>query len=175
MMLSEIKNGNTFNIGNYKLIKFSDNDGKSIVVFADTVFDERFGDDNNFSKSKILKRLNDEILPEIIKVVGEDNVLEFETDLTSLDGLKTHGTMKSKISIPTFDFYRNNIHIFDEYKIPKYWWLATPDTTSEHYNNRWIVCVSPGGRMDNDLYFNVRGVRPFCILKSHIFVSNQED
>ena len=174
MMLSEIKNGNTFNIGNYKLIKFSDNDGKSIVVFADTVFDERFGDDNNFSKSKILKRLNDEILPEIIKVVGEDNVLEFETDLTSLDGLKTHGTMKSKISIPTFDFYRNNVHIFDEYKIPKYWWLATPDTTSEHYNNRWIVCVSPVGIMNIDYYYDDYGVRPILIFNSSISVSCEE-
>ena len=174
MMLSEIKNGNTFNIGNYKLIKFSDNDGKSIVVFADTVFDERFGDDNNFSKSKILKRLNDEILPEIIKVVGEDNVLEFETDLTSLDGLKTHGTMKSKISIPTFDFYRNNVQIFDKYKISAYWWLATPDTTSEHYNNRWIVCVSPDGNMDVGGYDLDLGVRPILIFNSSISVSCEE-
>lgn len=173
MVLAEIKNENTFNVGKYKLIKFADNDGKTTAVFADTVFNERFGSDNNFSKSKILKRLNDEILPEIIEVVGEDNVLEFETDLTSLDGLKTHGTMKSKISIPTFDFYRNNVHIFDKHKISKYWWLATPDTTSEHYNNSWIVCVSPGGGMVTDDYGDY-GVRPFLIFNSSISVSCEE-
>lgn len=171
MKLYEIKSGNTFKIGEFELIKFHDNDGKTAVVFADTVFDSEFGTDNNLSNSKIMKRLNDEILPKIIEAAGKENVFEFETDLTSLDGLKTHGIMKSKISVPSLDFYRSNIEIFDKYKIGKWWWLGTPDTTIEHRNNNWVLCVSPGGIIDGDYYYYDGGVRPILFLNSSILVS----
>lgn len=143
MKLSEINNGKTFNVAGFDLIKVTEDNGKTTAVFADVVFNSVFGKNNNFAESDILNRLNNEILPKITAAVGDENVIEFETDLTSLDGLKTHGSVKSRIAIPTFDFYRNNVSVFDEHKIDKWWWLATPDTTREHHNDNWIVCVSP--------------------------------
>lgn len=172
--LDVVQNGEIFKIGRFELIKFSDEDGKVIAVSKDCLFNSEFGNDNNLATSDVLKRMNKEILPEIEDVVGAENVLEFETDLLSLDGSDKHGKITSKISLPTFDFYRRNVKIFDRYKLDEWWWLATPDTTTEHYNDRWIVCVSPSGIINNDFYGNGRGVRPFLIFSSSIFVSCEE-
>lgn len=174
MKLSEINNGKTFNVAGFDLIKVAEDNGITTAVFADVVFRDKFGKNNNFAESNILQRLNDEILPKLTAVVGDENVLEFETDLTSLDGLRTHGSVKSKIAIPTFDFYRNNVSVFDEHKIDVWWWLATPDTTREHYNDNWIVCVSPDGDVYGDRYFNYYGVRPILTFVSDISVSCED-
>ncbi len=172
--LSEIENKKTFKIGNIEFIKFSEENGEVTAVAKDVVFRSEFGKNNNLSGSTIIERLEKEILPGLSDAIGEENILEHEVDLTSLDGLKTYGSMKSKISIPTFDFYRANVKIFDEHKIDKWWWLATPDTTPEHYNDYWCRCVSPGGNVDGDYYFNNSGVRPFLKFVSSIFVSCEE-
>lgn len=167
----EIINEELFRIGEYEFIKFTDENGNIIGVLKDSIGNMRFGDNNDFSKSDILKILYEEFLPEIESVVGAENVLEFETDLTSLDCSKKHGTMKSKVSLPTFDFYRANRSMFAKYKLDDWWWLATPDTTSEYVNDYWVVCVSPVGRIDISSYGNSIGVRPFLTFVSTIFDS----
>lgn len=168
----EIINEEIFKIGKYEFIKFADDNGNIIGVLKDSLGDIRFGNTNDFSKSDILAKLNEEFLPEIEEIVGAENVLEFETDLTSLDGSKKHGTMKSKVSLPTFDFYRNNRATFAKYNLDKWWWLATPHTTSEYANDWWVSCVSPHGIIDFIYYsINYTGVRPFLTFVSSIFDS----
>ena len=165
---------NTFNVGGIEFIKFAEENGEVTAVAKDIVFRSEFGRNNKFGESKILERLQKEVLPKIAEAVGEENILEHEVDLTSLDGLKTYGSIRSKISIPTFDFYRANVKIFDEHKIDKWWWLATPDTTPEHLNDTWCRCVSPDGSVGNDNCGNGGGVRPFLKFVSSIFVSCEE-
>lgn len=168
----EIINDEIFKIGKYEFIKFVDGNGNIIGVLKDNLGDMRFGGTNDFSKSDILKKLNKEFLPEIEEIVGAENVLEFETDLTSLDGSKKHGIMKSKVSLPTFDFYRNNRAIFAKYKLNDWWWLATPHTTSEYIDNWWVSCVSPLGRIyGGNCGYHYFGVRPFLTFVSSIFDS----
>ena len=168
----EIINEELFKIGSYEFIRFTDDNGNIIGVLKDSLGDMRFGDNNDFSKSDIFANLNEKFLPEIEKIVGAENILEFETDLTSLDGSKKHGTMKSKVSLPTFDFYRSNRAMFAKYKLDDWWWLATPDTTSEYVNDNWVVCVSPSGDIGIGNYrFNIGGVRPFLIFVPSIFES----
>ena len=174
MKLSEVKNGKTFNIAGIEFIKFFDKDGITAVVSKDAVFNCEFGKNNNFAESDILKRLREEVLPKLEAEVGEENIKEFELDLTSLDGLDTYGKIKTKIGLPTFDFYRNNVRIFDEYKPDDWWWTATPDTTKEHSNDRWITCVSPSGDINGDSYNNYDAVRPFLFFVSSISVSCEE-
>ena len=167
----KVKN-NIFTVSGIEFIKFPEKDGIVPVVAKDSLCDMRFGKTNDFAKSDGLKYLTDKVLPKIEKKIGAENVLEFETDLTSLDGLDTYGKIKSKISLPTVDFYRKNVRIFDKYKLDKWWWLSTPDTTKEHLNDYCVSCVSPSGYFGNDYCnFNRIGVRPFCILKSKIFES----
>lgn len=171
-ILNTIPVGEIFKIGDTEFIKFSDENGVTTAVCKDIVFNSTFGNNNNFAESNIIKRLTKEFLPEIESIIGAENVLEFETDLLSLDGSDKHGVMKSKISIPTFDFYRRNRSVFEKHKLNKWWWLATPDSTDEYYNDNWCVCVSPDGFIHlNYLYYNHYGVRPFCIFVSSISVS----
>ena len=141
------------------------------------MFRSTFGDDNNFTTSKIFKKLQTEFLPKIIEAVGEENVCEFETDLTTLDGLKPYPVLKSKISLPTLDFYRNNVEIFDKFKADSWWWLATPESSDAHSNSNWILCVSPFGNIFycNGCCNDGIGVRPFLIFKSSIFESFENE
>lgn len=172
--LSSIEVGKTFKIGEIEFIKFSDIDGVTIAVSKDIVFRLEFGNNNNLAESDVLEKLNKEILPELIKEVGEENILEFETDLTTLDGLKPYEPLKSKISIPSFDFYRANVEMFDKYKVDSWWWLATPDTAEPHYKPSWRLCVTPDGGILSSNYYCNCGVRPFLKFVSSIFVSYEE-
>lgn len=170
--LHGVKDGETFTIAGIEFIKFPAVNGKVPVMTRDCLFTSKFGDQmNNLSKSPILQKMEAEVLPQIIEAIGEENVLAFQTDLTTLDGLKPYGVMESKVSLPTLDFYRANVEIFDKYKVDQWFWLATPESAKPHDNPYWIVCVSPSGCIDYDSYDGDGGVRPFFFFNSTIFDS----
>ena len=168
-----VKPGDTFLIGDTEYIRFPDTPEGTPVVRKDIAFRSRFGSNNDFRSSDILKRLQEDVLPQIIAAVGEENVCEFETDLTTMDGLKNYGTMRSCIGLPTFDFYRANVTIFDQHNPDTWWWLANADSAQPHYDPIWVTCVSPAGCIiiGVSCSYGNDGVRPFCILKSSIFGS----
>ena len=172
ILIPGVKDGETFKVGGMEFIKFPGKDGLTPVVMKDMAFFSNFGSNNNLKKSKIIKRLEKEILPKIVVEIGEENVCTFETDLTTLDGLKDCGKMESKIILPTLDFYRTNVEIFDKHKVGRWWWLATPDSAPSHGNPYWVLCVSPSGYFYY-VYINGidSGVRPFLIFNSSIFES----
>lgn len=173
-ILSNIKDGELFLVAGIEFIKFFDKDGVTVAVAKDSIGDYIFGDDNNFAKSSIKKMLEEEVLPKIEKEIGKKNIVEHEVDLLSLDGSDKWGKVNCKISLPTFDFYRINVKVFDKHKLNDWWWLATPDTTSEHYNDSWLVCVSPFGNISNYYYDYYFGVRPFLTFVSSISISCKE-
>lgn len=172
-LFSGVKDGETFTVAGMEFIKFPDVNGTTPVVMKNVAFRCAFGNDNNFRNSKVLKKMKKEILPKIIEAVGEENVLSFKTDLTTLDGLKPYEDLESRISLPTFDFYRTNVEIFDKYNPGTWWWLATPESAQPHSNPTWIVCVSPSG----DVFYSLNdgGVRPFLIFNSSIFGSSEAE
>lgn len=164
--LAEVAVGDTFRIGKYEFIKFADEDGQTTAVMRDSVFKSKFDDKtNNFAESALYKRLVKEVLPEIEKIVGAENIVEFETDLFTADGLDTYGKMKSRIGLPTFDFYRNNRAVFDKHPVDDWWWTVTANGAD------FFLCVSPLGHLDYDYYYDSFSVRPFLIFDSNIFVS----
>lgn len=171
MQLSEVKIGQTFTVAGIEFIKFTDEDGVCAVVSKDTLFNSEFGKNNNFAESVILSKLKTDVLSKLEAEVGTENIKEFRLDLTSLDGLDTHGEIKTRIGLPTFDFYRKNVKLFDKYKVDDWWWTATPDTTEEHYNNYWVTSVSPRGYIDRNNCNVNYGVRPFLYFVSSISVS----
>lgn len=174
-ILAEIEIGKTFEVAGIEFIKFADVDGCTQAVSKDILFKSDFGENNNFAESTILEKLRNNVLPKIEEAVGAENVVEFETNLLSLDGSDEYGNIKSKISLPTFDFYRANVKIFDKHKLDKWWWLATPDSTTEHANDYWVVCVSPSGDIYGTNYnYDDNGVRPFLNFVSSISVSCEE-
>lgn len=179
--LSDVAIGSTFKIGEMEFVKFFDECGATVAITKDIVFNSIFGTNNNFAESDLLNRLTNEFLPHIIAEVGEDNVCEITTDLTALDGLKTYGIMSSKISLPTLDFYREYVEIFDKHKIDKWWWLATPDSAYPHTECKYVLCVSPSGCIftsgcifNDGGYSDISGVRPFLFFVSSIYVSCED-
>ena len=165
--LAEVAVGDTFRVGEFELIKFADNNGQTTAVMKDSIFDSKFADNtNNFAKSALYKRLIKEVLPKIEKIIGAENIIEFETDLFTADGLDIYGKMKSKISLPTFDFYRANRAIFDKYPMENWWWTSTANG-----NEYYVFCVSPLGLICNNRFNFDNAVRPFLIFDSNIFVS----
>ena len=172
VLFNGIKDGETFEVAGMTFVKFPDTDGKTPVVMRGIAFGSRYGECNDLRKSPIMDRLQSEILPKIVEAVGEENVCTFETDLTCLDGLSPYGTMTSRISLPTMDFYRRHVAIFDAHNPDVWWWLATPESAEPHYSPNLSLCVSESGYLSGNHYCIGNGVRPFCILKSHIFVSD---
>ena len=173
-VLPAVKDGEIFVVGGIEFIKFPSMGDQTPAVMKDIAFRSRFGDNNDLRSSNVLRKMEAEILPKIIEAVGLENLCTIKTDLTTLDGLKPYGTMESLISLPTLDFYRENVGIFDKYIPDLWWWLATPESAQPHDEPMWILCVSPSGYIFNYIYFSIgNGVRPFCIFKSSIFESSE--
>lgn len=174
-ILESVGVGEVFKVAGFDFIKFYDENGNTVAVAKDSWFNSSFGKNNNFAESKPLKRLKEEFLPKIEAAIGAENIVEHEVDLLSLDGSDKWGKIKEKVSLPTFDFYRKHVKIFDKHKASGWWWLATPDTTSEHLNDDWVTCVSPVGLIGNYYsYYGNGGVRPFWIFVSSISVSCED-
>jgi hypothetical protein len=166
-----IQDGEPFEIAGIEFIKFPSKSGETPIVAKDILFYSAFGKNNHLRESDVLRKLETNILPKIIEAIGEENLCTVKTDLTSLDGLKPYGVMESLISLPTFDFYRENVEIFDKYKVDRWWWLATPESARPHYDPDWILCVSPSGFVNGRYCNRGNGARPILILKSTIFES----
>ena len=168
----DVEVGDTFTIAGIEFIKFEDEGGVTTAVTKDIIFNSRFDFDNNdFSTSELLPRLNKEILHRIEVAIGADNVYTIETNLKSLDGHTNYGTLVSKVSLPTFDFYRKHVDIFDKHKVNVSWWLSTPWSTKTHGCETTVCLVRDDGALCcNDCYCDY-GVRPLFHFKSSIFVS----
>ena len=169
--LSEVPFGETFQIGQYEFIVLGRSSDTTAVIMKEFLHEDKiFGNDNNFDGSNV-DELCAEFAAEIAGMIGTDNLIEHTVDLTSDDGLKDYGKIKRRMSLITTELYRRYVNILDQYKPEKWWWLATPYSTPTHEDADWVKCVSPRGYVYNgDCSFN-GGVRPFCILKSNIFVS----
>ena len=173
VIIPTVKDGETFTIAGMEFIKFPNIDGQTPVVMKNIAFNSRFGNNNDLRSGNVLQKMEAEILPKIIEAVGEENLCTVKTDLTTLDGLTPYGTMESLISLPTLDFYRANVSIFDKYNPDCWWWLATPESAQPHDDPYWVVCVAPSGHINCNNYYGDCGVRPFCIFKSSIFESSE--
>lgn len=142
------------------------------LITADLIEKEvKFSETNNNYSGSLVDDLCESAAELLEDLVGADNVVEFELDLISDDGLKDYGKIRRKMALITTDMYRRYVDILDQHKVDEWWWLATPRSTKRHECDSWAKCVSPSGVIINDLYYYDYGVRPFCILKSDIFVS----
>lgn len=163
-----------FEIAGIEFIKFPSFNGTTPILSKNVLCSSVFGNTNNLSdtaESGILSKLTTDILPLIEADIGSENVLEFETDLVSLDGLTDYGTLYSKISLPTVDFLRSNAEVLDNYKIEASYFTATPFSTPRRGYTRGVCIVDSDGILDWNVCDDSRGVRPFCILNSSVFVS----
>ncbi len=169
--LSEVGEGNDFKIGEYEFILLELSGDTAAVILKDALYKEKqFGKNNNYDGSEVDK-LCIEFGNTIENLVGKENLVEHTVDLTADDGLKCYGSIKRKMSLITAQMYRKYVYTLDKYPVKLWWWLATAFSTEKHEDATWIKCVLPRGNVFNNLCNRSGGVRPFCILKSNIFVS----
>ena len=169
--LADAQVGETYKIGNYEIIVLEHSGDTTAVILKDLLPDQKFGSNNNYDGSDADKTCIN-FAKELEMLVGADNLCLHTVDLTSDDGLKCYGSVKRKASLLTTEKYRRYVYILDKHKPDDWWWLATPFSTSAHGHSSAVKCVAPSGFVNFYIYFSGSyGVRPFCILKSHIFVS----
>ena len=124
---------------------------------------------NDWKNSKIRSILAEKLLP----VIGSENVVPMLRNLVSIDGQDEYGECTDLISIISVDEYRKYrglIENTDDY----WWWTLTPWSTKRNGIEKACTVVSLGGYISIDNCDFSYGVRPFCILKSNIFVSKGE-
>lgn len=168
--LSDIAVGDTAKIGKFEMIVLEQHDGEAAVLLVDVYGkDTTFGKNNNYNGSDVDKKCM-EFAGKLAKIIGWENIVLHKVGLTTDDSLKDYGTVERRASLLTADRYRRYVEILDKHKLDKWWWLATAHGTDKHGNNNWGLCVSRSGYFYYG-YYNRGGVRPFCILKSNIFVS----
>ena len=175
--LSTLSAGDTFKIGEHDFIVLEQCEDQTKVIsknfmLEDVKFDEDFRD---YNSSNLKNRIESDILPIIEKECGEDFIIEHEVDLTSVDMQNEFEPCKCKVRPITFDEARkyNDLLVNDD--LDGYWWTCTPWSTEERGYRYSIAVVSPSGDFGDCGCSYDWGVRPFCILKSNIFVSKGEN
>lgn len=177
MELKQLKAGEVFKIGENDFIVLEQLGDSTAVIskylMAENVIFDR--STRNYNESSLKKLIDDEILKEIESVVGEDNVVEHEVDLTSVDMQNEFGTCICKVRPITFDEARKYNDLLVNRDLPDWYWTCTPWSTNERGWNWSVAVVCPSGCIYyGDFFVHYYGVRPFCILKSNIFVSKGE-
>lgn len=170
--LADFKAGDIVKIGGFEMVVLEQHGEETSLILKDLYVEEsEFGENNNNYDGSYVDEQCRKFALELAAIVGEDNVVEHEVDLTSNDGLKCYGTVDRRASLLTADMYRKYVDVLDAVKLDKWWWLATPWSTARHDHEVCVLCVAPSGRVDCGGCSYVGGFRPFCILKSSIFVS----
>lgn len=173
--LAEFQPGSVVKIGSHEMVVLDQEllDGKTLLIRKELVKEEvAFGASNNNYVGSNVESICQEFADAIAELVGDENIIRHSLDLTALDGLKDYGTIADcSASLLTLSMYQRYVDILDQHKPDSWWWLATANSTKRHGNDRWTLCVSPSGRIYRGSYGSLDGVRPFCILKSDIFVS----
>lgn len=145
-------------------------DGTTGVVTKDILSTTmNFGENNNWKNSKRREWLNSEYYDKLSQKFGAENIIPHKVDLLSMDGYDDYGISEDMISDMTFDSYRKYHKYIGDCDTSYY--LATPDSTPSGCGASYVLCVDDGGDVGYSGCGWDRGVRPFCILKSSIFVS----
>ena len=176
--LCELHPGDTFKIGENDFIVLDQNEyaeTTSVIskgFMAENIkFDE---DTRDYSKSNLRKVIEENIQPIVEAEVGAENIVEDSVDLTSVDMQEEFSRFKCKVRPITFDEARKYNDLLVNKELDDWWWTCTPWSTAERGWEYSIAVVASSGGIDGGSCNGNFGVRPFCILKSNIFVSKGE-
>ena len=173
--LGTLNAGEVFKIAEHDFIVLEQMDGEAAVISKDLMAEcVVFGESKDYNTSNIKALIERDIQPVIEAAVGVENLVEHEVDLTSVDMQNEHGTCRCKVRPITFDEARKYNDLLVNKELPDWWWTCTPWSTKERGWKRSIAVVSPSGGIYDGCFNDFYGVRPFCILKSNIFVSKGE-
>lgn len=175
--LSELRRGESFMIGEHEFIVLDQGVDVTKVIskgfMAENIsFDP---DTRDYNKSEIKKFIEEKIQPVIESEVGSENIVEHEVSLRSLDMKKEFEDVSAKVRPITFDEARLYNDLLVNEDLDDWWWTLTPWSTAKRGYRYGISVVCPSGCVGINGCSLYNGVRPFCILKSNIFVSKKGD
>lgn len=172
--LSTLKPGEVFKAGEHDfLVLEQGHDGVTAVISKNlmkenVVFDS---DGTDYTKSCLRNIIDTEIYPLFEEAFGEDNLVPHRVDLTTVDMQEPFSNYFCKVRPLTFDEARKYNKLLVNKELPDWYWTCTPLSTKERGWGSSLVVVAPAGDIGRSCFNYSCGVRPFCILKSNIFVS----
>ena len=177
VMLKDIPVGGKFVTGIGRFIVLEQKEDSAVVITEDLYREDvKFDDDcTDYKKSSLRELCEGEILNEFVAEFGEDNICENEAGLVTVDGQEVFGKLLTKVRPLTFDEAREYNDLLVNKDLPDWYWTCTPWSTKERGWDYSVAVVFPSGIIGFVGCFGGCGVRPFCILKSNIFVSKVEE
>jgi hypothetical protein len=162
--------GDTFKIAGIEW-KILDITEKGYACLAtENLKDMKFDNDSSDWKTSDLREyLNEEFYQTLVDDIGYLSIIPFNRNLLSLDGQTEYGSCEDRVSLLTFDEYRQYRALIQD--TGYWWWLVTPFSTPCNDYSRSGSVVSPSGYVDGRNCYGDNGVRPFCIFASAIFES----
>lgn len=177
VMLKDIPVGGKFNTGIGRFIVLEQKEDSTAVITEDLYREDvKFDDDcTDYKKSELRELCEGEILNEFSDEFGEENICTNEAGLVTVDGQEVFGKLLTKVRPLTFDEAREYNDLLVNKGLTDWYWTCTSWSTKERGWEYSVAVVSPSGDIRSDIYYSSCGVRPFCILKSNIFVSKVEE
>lgn len=170
--VKDLNAGDRFIYGGIEWVKLDDAHGGVLVLAvnkqADSAFDKN--ESNNWATSSLRKSLNatknGRFTAAFLKDVVKEDLVEFERDLTTDDGMTEYGTCKDFVSLYTCDEYRKYRKLIPE--CGAWHWTITGDSLVFSHYVRSVGsdgCLGSSYACDGSF-----GVRPLCVLKSDVSV-----
>ena len=177
VVLKDIPVGGKFDTGIGRFIVLEQKDDSTVVITEGLYREDvKFDDDcTDYKKSSLRELCEGEILNEFSDEFGEENICTNEAGLVTVDGQEVFGKLLTKVRPLTFDEAREYNDLLVNKDLPDWYWTCTHWSTKERGWEYSVAVVSPSGGICSNNCNRSIGVRPFCILKSNIFVSCEED
>ena len=170
IMAAEAEVGSFIKYAGIEWVVLNRTASKVMVLAKHRLFDRAFdtNESNNWSKSSLRKELNNfndkgfQRGFEHTENINKNDLVEFERDLTTDDGMTDYGKCKDYISLISCEEYRKFRKLIPN--ADDWWWTLTGDSlVYSHY----VRGVFSNGSLNS---FSARsgngGVRPLCVLKS---------
>lgn len=173
VVLSSLKPGETFMIGEHEFIVLEQNYETTNVISKNLMAKNvRFdGDTRDYNKSALKKYIDEKIKPIILENVGAGNLVEHLVPLTSVDNQNEFNDCICGVRPITFDEAREYNDLLVNEDLPDYYWTITPWSTAERGWGYSMAVVSPSGSIDGNDCNDCNGVRPLCIFSPNLFES----
>lgn len=170
VMAAEAEVGSFIKYAGIEWVVLNRTASKVMVLAKHRLFNRAFdtNESNNWSKSSLRKELNNfneqgfQRGFEHTENINKNDLVEFERDLTTDDGMTDYGKCKDYISLISCEEYRKFRKLIPN--ADDWWWTLTGDSlVYSHY----VRGVDSSGALDDGSAYNGNyGVRPLCILKS---------
>lgn len=177
IQLSEIPEEGRFKTGIGNFIVLEQREDSTVVITEDLYKKNvKFDDDcAEYRKSELRELCEGRIYKDFSREFEVDNILENAADLITVDVQEVFGKLLTKVRPMTFDEVRKYNDLLPNKELEDWYWTCTPWSTKERGWEYSVAVVSPSGSISRNYCNSSRGVRPFCILKSNIFVSKVEE